>query len=76
MARMLHRFDQVVEVLGGTKAAAGLIGRRPPNICQWRQKYGAFPASFYFVVNELLAQRGCKASARVFRFELPRKVKG
>lgn len=73
MARMLTRFDHVIEELGGVTKAGQLIGRTAANLCQWRAKYDAFPASLWFVVNGLLASRGCEASARVFRFELPRK---
>ena len=70
---MLTRFDHVIEELGGVTEAGRLIGRSAANVCQWRAKYDAFPASLYFVVNGLLASHGCEAAERVFRFELPRK---
>ena len=73
MARMLTRFDHVIEELGGVTEAGRLIGRTAANVCQWRAKYDAFPAALYFVVNDVLADRKCEASAKVFRFELPRK---
>lgn len=73
MPRVLTTFEAVCEALGGVTAAAGLIGRRASNLCQWRAKYGAFPASLYFVVNSELAPHGCEASVAVFRFEKPQR---
>ena len=69
MAKLLTRFDDVIKALGGVTEAGRLIDRQAANICQWRAKYGRFPAGLYFRINAILAPRGCEASARVFRFE-------
>jgi hypothetical protein len=76
MARVLTRFDDVIKALGGVTEAGRLIDRQAANICQWRAKYGRFPAGLYFRINEVLAQHGCEASARVFRFEEKRAKRG
>jgi len=74
MARVLTRFDHVIEELGGVTEAGRLIGRTAANLCQWRAKYDRFPAALYFRINAVLSARGCEASAQVFRFE-PRRVR-
>ena len=72
MARVLTRFDHVIEELGGVTEAGRLIGRTAANLCQWRAKYDRFPAALYFRVNDVLSERGCEASTTVFRFERKR----
>ena len=75
MARVLTRFDDVIKALGGVTEAGRLIDRQAANICQWRAKYGRFPAGLYFRINAVLSARGCEASAQVFRFEPKRARK-
>ena len=74
MAKVLTRFDHVIEELGGVTEAGRLIGRTAANLCQWRAKYDRFPAALYLKINFVLAQRGCEASEEVFRFE-PKRTK-
>jgi hypothetical protein len=70
-------FDQAVEALGGVTATARILGRRPSQICQWRAKYGAFPAEIYWLVRAELTERGHRTPLEIFRFELaPRQEAG
>jgi hypothetical protein len=72
MLKQINDFDKAVSVLGGTTQAAQAIGRRAPQIAQWRSRFGAFPASLYFVVDYQLRQRGFWAGPGMFTFEWPR----
>jgi hypothetical protein len=72
MPKEIKDFDEAVLVLGGTMQAARMIGRRPPQIAQWRKRYGAFPAELYLVIDRVLRDRGFSAAPSLFRFERPR----
>ena len=63
-------FDEIVDALGGTGAAAKAIGRRSSEICQWRAKDQRFPAEVFWDLQAALKKRRKKRAPReVFRFQ-------
>jgi len=76
MAKNINSFNDAVAALGGVKAVARLTGRGMPNVCQWRSRNGAFPASLYPVIKAALAERGYEVPIDIFTFELPTKRPG
>ena len=63
-------FEFIVDALGGVFETARAIGRRPTQICQWRKRYGRFPAETYFIVQAALKRAGYKTCPRdAFRFD-------
>jgi hypothetical protein len=69
MFREIKSFERAVLLLGGTTQAARVLGRRPPQIAQWRKRYGAFPAELYLVVDYQLRKQGFCAGPQLFTFE-------
>ena len=68
-------FNLIVAALGGTGEAAKKLGRRPSEICQWRTKYGRFPAEMYWTVQDALKPLRRKRKDRVpLPRELPREL--
>jgi hypothetical protein len=63
-------FKAAIKVLGGTAAAARALKTRDTQICHWRVRKNAFPADLYFQVQAALEQRGYRAEATAFTFEL------
>jgi hypothetical protein len=66
--KSIESIEQAVSLLGGTNETARLLGRRAPQISQWRARHGAFPAELYFLVEALLQERGASARPEVFTF--------
>jgi len=67
--REVRSFDAAVAMLGGTGKAARAIGKRPSQVCQWRNRYGQFPADLYYIVQRALKREGCAATRELFTFE-------
>jgi hypothetical protein len=54
--REIQTYDDAIEALGGTSKAARLLGRSPQEICQYRERYQAFPMDLFFRVGKRLQQ--------------------
>jgi hypothetical protein len=72
--KRLQTFDAVIEELDGLAQAARLIGRGMPQLCYWRKNYRRFPARFYPIIRDELAERRCEVSEEVFDFEERKKA--
>jgi hypothetical protein len=64
----LHRFDDVVDVIGGPDEAAKILDVARPTINAWRTDTGLFPAEHYFVINNALYHYNCDATSELFAF--------
>ena len=60
-------FDEVIDVLGGTKRVAHLTRSSRTSVWHWR-KAGQFPAKHYRLLREALFERGCAADLTLFAF--------
>ena len=68
--RVIHRFDKVVDVLGGPKKTCNLLGfdRQSGQAVHIWKKDQQFPAKHYFSIQYLLIARGRVASVSLFSF--------
>lgn len=66
---MLETVDDVIEALGGTAAAASLLGVSSPAVSNWKER-GKIAADKFLLVREALEARGAEASPSVFGFKL------
>lgn len=70
-------FDAIIDDLGGLKATARALGRSSAQICQWRARYGQFPADMYLVLLAALQRKRARApmdrALAVCRFEQPQQ---
>lgn len=64
---MLRTAAEIIEVLGGTTAAAATTGVKAPTVSGWKAR-GAIPARHSWLVSEELARRGEKCDRAVFGF--------
>jgi len=64
----LHRFDEVVDVLGGFKPIADLGGEVHSNVHDWRTRTGLFPARYFFAIDRELREHGCYVTDDLFDF--------
>lgn len=70
-AAHLRTFDDVVDALGGVKETARITKRSASLVCQWRTKFGAFPAEHYLSISKGLVAKGYGAPLHLFKFERP-----
>jgi len=70
--RVVRTIDGIVDVLGGNKAAAALLGVTPPMMTYWRRA-GRFPARTLERIQAELARKGATASRDLWDFDPPRK---
>ena len=69
--RVVRTIDGIVDVLGGNKAAAALLGVTPPMMTYWRRA-GRFPARTLERIQADLARKGVTAARDLFDFDPPR----
>ena len=68
---MLTTVDEVIEALGGTKAAADAVRVLPSAISNWKAR-GSIPSDKYFAISASLRDRGEREpSPAVFGFAEP-----
>jgi DNA-binding transcriptional regulator YdaS (Cro superfamily) len=70
--RVVRTVDGIVDVLGGNKAAAALLGVGPPMMTYWRRA-GRFPARAMDRIQAELARKGATAVRDLFDFDPPRQ---
>lgn len=66
---MLTTVDEVIKALGGTAAAAGLLGVSAPAVSNWRERGKIAPDKF-LLVREALSALGKDVDPCVFAFKL------
>jgi hypothetical protein len=80
---MLWTFDEVLAVLGGSKAIAKICHTAPNAATTWRTSRGKFPAKYYFSMKGALRDKGYRApislwgfhsSAELFKGPKPKKA--
>lgn len=71
---MLITVDEVIEALGGTAAAAALIGVSAPAVSNWRERGKIAPDKF-LLVREALKSLGKDVDPCVFAFKLSEEVR-
>lgn len=71
---MLTTVDEVIEALGGTAAAAGLIGVSAPAVSNWRDRGKIAPDKF-LLVKGALASLGKEVDPRVFAFKMSEEAR-
>src|SRR5262245_2964274 len=64
----LHRFDDVLDVLGGLKPVADLGGDAHSTVHEWRANTGLFPARYFFVISPDLREWDCDVADALFDF--------
>jgi hypothetical protein len=64
----LHRFDDVVDVIGGVEAVANLVGESHSAVSEWRKRTGLFPARHFFLISRELREWECDAPDDLFEF--------
>jgi DNA-binding transcriptional regulator YdaS (Cro superfamily) len=69
--RVVRTIDGIVDVLGGNKAAAALLGVVPSMMTYWRRA-GRFPARSMERIQAELARKGATAVRELFDFDPPR----
>jgi DNA-binding transcriptional regulator YdaS (Cro superfamily) len=69
--RVVRTIEGIVDVLGGNKAAAALLGVTPPMMTYWRHA-GRFPARALERIQAELARKGAVAVRDLFDFDPPR----
>lgn len=69
--RVVRTLDGIVDVLGGNKAAAVLLGVTPPMMTYWRRA-GRFPARSMERIQAELARKGATAPRDLWDFDPPR----
>lgn len=62
-------FNRIVDDLGGVTQTARVTGRSPSQICQYRSRYGQFPAGLFFCLKEALTRSGHRCPRVAFRFD-------
>jgi DNA-binding transcriptional regulator YdaS (Cro superfamily) len=68
---MLTTVDSIIEALGGSTAAAAIVGVGPSAISNWKTR-GGIPSDKFMLVERALADRGKdKPSPNLFGFEMP-----
>jgi len=67
---MLKTVDDVIEALGGTGAAATLVGIGAPAVSMWRAA-GKIPSDNYLVICQALKTRKKRVDPSVFGFREP-----
>jgi hypothetical protein len=65
MTKLLRTVDNVIDALGGTCAAAELLGVTPAAVTNWRARK-KIPGSWHLCVQRELAASGHEASDDVF----------
>lgn len=65
----LQTYDAVIEKLGGLAKTARLLGRDMPQLCYWRRHGRRFPARFFPIITDALAELHCEVAHDVFDFE-------
>jgi len=70
--RVVRTIDGIVDVLGGNKAAAALLGVVPSMMTYWRRA-GRFPARSLERIQAELARKGATAVRELFDFDPPRE---
>jgi hypothetical protein len=62
MTKQLHTVEEVISVLGGTKAVAELTNKtaNPSTVPMWKSR-GKFPATTYAKIQSALDERGLSA---------------
>lgn len=66
---MLNSVDDVIEALGGTAAAAALLGVGSPAVSNWRLR-GKVPQEYFLLVGGALKGLGKEADPAVFGFKV------
>ncbi len=62
--RVAKTVAEAIEALGGTKAVADLLGRRPQAVSNWRSQ--GFPANSYLALTKALKKAGWTAPASLW----------
>jgi hypothetical protein len=75
MPAMINTVADLIQVLGGTTAAAKLFGVNPPNVSNWK-KAGRFPARYCLPVKELCQERGLEVNRELFGLQLIARSSG
>jgi len=70
--RVVRTIEGIVDVLGGNKAAAALLGVTPPMMTYWRRA-GRLPARAMDRIEAELARKGATAVRDLFDFDPPRE---
>lgn len=65
---MLTSVEAVIDALGGTAAAADLLGLGRPAISNWKFR-GAIPPENFMMISEALTVRGLHANPAIFGFK-------
>ncbi len=65
---MLETVDEIIEAVGGTTAAAALVGVTSPAVSHWKTRNG-IPTEHFFVFSEALERLGHRPSPAVFGFK-------
>jgi len=71
--RRLRTTSEVIDVLGGTVKAAGIMKRKPQHITNYRST-GRFPPDTYLIVIAELGKRNCTASPSLWGIAEPRRA--
>jgi len=64
---MLKSVDEVIDALGGTAAAAAVLGMSRNGVSTWRAR-GRIPPDSFKIISEELCKRRLRASPAVFGF--------
>jgi DNA-binding transcriptional regulator YdaS (Cro superfamily) len=64
---MLISVEEVIDALGGTAAAADLLGMSRPAISTWKAR-GRIPSDNFMLISDELSKRSLQASPTVFGF--------
>jgi hypothetical protein len=64
----LHRFDDVVDVIGGERVVGDLGGESHSSVSEWRKKTGLFPARYFFAISRALRDYNCDVPDALFDF--------
>jgi len=67
--KYLHRYDDVITVIGGVEAVADLVGKSHSAVSGWRTRTGLFPAQHFFAISRELREWGCDAPDDLFDFD-------
>jgi len=63
----LQTTDDVIDALGGTKAVAEIVSRRPQAVSNWREKVrGRFPPETYLILTAALKRRRLSAPSSLW----------
>jgi DNA-binding transcriptional regulator YdaS (Cro superfamily) len=64
---MLKSVEDIIDALGGTAAAANLLGLSRPAISNWKHRRSIPPENF-FAISGALAKKRLRADSAVFGF--------